>query len=75
MVQFTPKARRYRSDKMRFEDAIQDGENPKGFTAQTPNGTAHWTGSGWNQRAWDYEAEQIEPVPTASGPRTNRTGE
>jgi hypothetical protein len=75
MVQFTPKPRTYRSDKMKFEGLIQDGENENGFTAQTPNGTAKWAGTGWNQRAYTYEAEQIPEVPTASGPRTNRTGE
>ena len=70
-----PQPRRYKSDKMKFEDLIAAGENPKGFTAQTANGTAHWHGTGWNQRALDYTMEQIEPVPTASGPRTNRTAE
>ena len=75
MVKFTPKPRTYHSDKMKFEDMIEFGENARGFTAQTANGTAKWAGTGWNQRAYDFEAEQIDPVPTASGPRTNRTAE
>jgi len=69
-----PQPRTY-NDKMKWEDLIQNGENPKGLTAQTVNGTAHWHGTGWNQRGEQYTMEQIEPVPTASGARTNRTGE
>jgi hypothetical protein len=29
-----------KQEKLHFEDIIQKGENPNGFTAQTPNGTA-----------------------------------
>ena len=42
-------ARRSRSDipkTLDFEKMIDEGENPKGFTAQTANGTAHWKGTG-----------------------------
>ena len=69
-----PQPRRYKSDKMNLENLIKDGENAKGFTAQTANGTAHWRGTGWN-RVYDYEALQCEPEPTRPAGRNNRTGE
>jgi hypothetical protein len=65
--------RRY-NDKMKFESMIQDGENEKGLTAQTANGTAHWKGAGWN-RVSDYTAPQVEPEPTRPSGRATRTGE
>jgi len=69
-----PQPRRY-NDKMEWESLIENGENPQGFTAQTANGTAKWHGTGWNQRAYDYTMEQMEPSPVAPGGRSNRTGE
>lgn len=38
-----------------LESIIGAGENAKGFTAQTANGTAHAMGTGWNrdQPNWD----------------------
>jgi len=64
------------SDKQRidFEDLIGEGENPRGFTAQTANGTAHWKGTGWNCDKPETR-EQIEPYETWPAGRTNRTGE
>lgn len=63
-------------EKLHFEDIIQKGENPKGFTAQTPNGTAHWEGTGWN-KTWvnEYDMGQVEPDATRPSGRSNRTGE
>jgi hypothetical protein len=61
---------------MDFEDLIAKGENPLGFTAQTANGSCHWSGTGWN-RVFDYDLlrEQLPPKgPWAPG-RSNRTGE
>jgi hypothetical protein len=60
--------------KMNFEKLIKDGENPKGFTAQTANGTAHWKGTGWN-KDFDWSCSQVEPGPTRPEGRSNRTGE
>ena len=62
--------------KLNFEEIIQKGENPKGFTAQTPNGTAHWQGTGWNKN-WmaGFDMPQVEPDPTRRAGRSNRTGE
>lgn len=60
--------------KMDFEKIIQDGENPKGFTSQTCNGTSHATGTGWN-KAWDFEQSQLPPDRTRPAGRSNRTGE
>jgi hypothetical protein len=62
--------------KLNFEEIIQKGENPKGFTAQTPNGTAHWQGTGWNKN-WmaGFDMPQVEPDPTRPAGRSNRTGE
>ena len=68
-----PQTRKNKSDKMDFEALIRDGENPRGFTAQTANGTAHYKGPGWNQRDTDYCAEQVPTVVSPKG--SNRTGE
>jgi hypothetical protein len=57
-----------------FEKLIGDGKNPKGLTAQTANGTAHWKGTGWNMQ-YDYEQPQCEPDATRPKGRSNRTGE
>jgi hypothetical protein len=57
-----------------FEKMIGEGENPKGFTAQTANGTAHWKGTGWN-RDYEFTREQVEPAPAWPAGRSNRTGE
>jgi len=63
-------------EKLHFEDIIQKGENPKGFTAQTPNGTAHWEGTGWNKTYGnEYDMAQVEPDATRPSGRSNRTGE
>jgi hypothetical protein len=71
MAQYGQKLRR-----LRFEKIILEGENPKGFTAQTANGTAkvgppEVVQPGWN-RQWDWSMPQTEPVPPWNG---NRTGE
>ena len=71
---FSPKPRKSHSDKMKFEDLIQDGENPRGLTAQTPNGTSKCYGEGWN-RDEPYTRAQVSPDPTRPGGRSNRTGE
>ena len=57
-----------------LESLIADGENPKGFTAQTANGTAHWKGTGWNKE-YQWEMPQLEPDATRPSGRANRTGE
>ena len=60
--------------KIDFEELIGSGENPQGFTAQTVNGTAHATGTGWNRyRPWSEK--QIVPEPAWPTGRNNRTGE
>ena len=62
--------------KLNFEKLIKDGENPNGFTAQTPNGTAHWNGTGWNKE-WtgDFKMSQVQPDATRPEGRNNRIGE
>ena len=60
--------------KFDFEALIGDGENPKGLTAQTVNGTSHWRGAGWN-KAFEWEAQQLPPDATRPAGRSNRTGE
>lgn len=57
-----------------FEKMIGAGENAKGFTAQTPNGTAHATGTGWNKDE-PYSWPEVEPDRTRPAGRSNRTGE
>ena len=54
-----------------FEGMIGKGENPKGFTAQTANGTSKAQGSGWN-KGWNYEQPEVAPDGPWNG---NRTGE
>lgn len=61
--------------KMNFEKIIESGQNPKGFTAQTANGTAHWDGTGWNRDDQQYERPQAEKGGPWQGGRSNRTGE
>lgn len=56
------------------ESLIADGENPKGFTAQTANGTSHWKGTGWN-KDYEWEMDQVGPDATRPDGRSNRTGE
>ena len=60
--------------KIDFEKLIGFGENPKGFTSQTANGTAHWQGTGWNG-CWDWQMPELPPGPTRPAGRSNRTGE
>jgi len=63
-------------EKLHFESIIQDGENLLGFTAQTPNGTAHWEGTGWNKSMFDdFNMPQLQPDATRPAGRSNRTGE
>jgi hypothetical protein len=70
-----PQPRQYKSDKLDLESLIGPGENPRGLTAQTANGTAHAFGTGWNQTTWDWERGQNEPSAVAPVGRSNRTGE
>lgn len=67
-----PKARKRKS--LNFESAIQSGQNPEGFTAQTASGTGKaGPQSGWNrQMKWP-----TEPQVPADGAWTNanRTAE
>jgi len=63
-----------RKRKLDFESILDEGENPLGFTAQTPNGTAHWRGTGWNDFG-PYTWPQVEPDRTRPVGRSNRTGE
>ncbi len=58
---------------LNFEKIIGFGQNPKGFTAQTANGTAK-TGncSGWN-RVFNYEYPEVPA--TGAWTQANRSGE
>lgn len=69
---------------MDFEKLIGQGENPKGFTAETCNGTSKWKGTGWNKNGrggWAAQdccwgdGAQLEPDATRPAGRSNRTGE
>ncbi len=60
--------------KLEFEGVIESGENARGFTSQTANGTAHWMGEGWNKDE-PYTWPEVEPDPTRPPGRSNRTGE
>ena len=65
--------RRY-NDKLKFENLIEDGENPLGMTSQTANGTGHWAGTGWNKVS-NYDMPEVETGSTRPGGRSNRTAE
>lgn len=56
---------------MQFSKIIANGENPKGFTAQVPSGTAKCgPNPGWNKQ-YNYERPQSEATGVwANGNRT-----
>lgn len=65
--------------KIDFEKLIENGGGGE-FTAQTPNGTAHWRGTGWNcgcRGGWAAQdgcygnSEQLEPDATRPRGRSN----
>lgn len=69
-----------------FPDLVAKGENPKGFVARTPNGTAKDVGPGWNRQFnWDMpqteatgvwgEADILIGNTLMPGRQGNRTGE
>lgn len=62
-------------DKMNWESIIGKGENPRGYTSQTVNGTAHATGTGYNKAGPCGGWPELEPDPTRPAGRSNRTGE
>ena len=41
--------KRYKLTRIDFEEVLDEGQNPLGFTAQTKNGCAHWKGTGYNK--------------------------
>ena len=59
-----------------FEAMLDEGQHPKGFTAQTPNGTAKADKSGncpgWN-RQYKYDMPEVEATDTWNN--ANRSGE
>lgn len=58
-----------------LEGLIGFGENQKGFTAQTVNGTAHAFGTGWNKDLQSPTQEQVEAGGVWQGRSSTRTGE
>jgi hypothetical protein len=58
----------------RMESLIEKGENPRGFTSQTANGTGHAVGTGWNLD-YQWEQDQVPPDATRPAGRSNRTAE
>ena len=59
---------------MDFEALIGFGENPKGMSAETANGSARATGTGWNRdRPWTMD--EIEPSEVWPAGPSNRSGE
>lgn len=61
--------------KMDFEKLIARGENPRGFTAQTANGTAKCYGTGWNKQVTIPELPEAPEGGAWQRPNSNRTGE
>jgi|HubBroStandDraft_3_1064219.scaffolds.fasta_scaffold24388_2 hypothetical protein len=57
-----------------LESLIEGGENPRGLTAQTANGTAHAVGTGWN-KSEPYTSPELPPDATRPAGRSSRTGE
>lgn len=59
---------------LNFEKIIEAGQNPKGFTAQTANGTAKAGNcAGWNRDFPHYEWPEVPA--TGAWTQSNRTGE
>jgi hypothetical protein len=59
-----------------FEKLIARGENPLGMTGQSPNGTTHAVGQGWNDFGRGrVPMEQVAEGGAWGGKRSNRTGE
>lgn len=59
---------------LNFDKLIQAGQNLKGFTAQTVNGTAKSGNcSGWNRQYSDYEMPEVPA--TGAWTQANRSGE
>lgn len=73
MVKPIKMGRQYKPKSMDFEGLIGFGQHPKGFTAQTVNGTAK-TGNcpGWNK---DYKWERPEVAAEGVWANANRSGE
>ena len=60
---------------IKFSKLIAKGENPLGMTAQTANGTAHHTGTGWNDRGRDrMPRDQVAEGGAWGGKNSTRTG-
>ena len=90
MKKFSPGPDFTQGDRMRnlnFPDLVAEGENPRGFVAQTANGTAGSLGHGGHNYQWDWErpeapAEGIRGEVEMSfkgvvvrGGKANRSGE
>jgi hypothetical protein len=60
----------------RREKIIASGEmrGPDGFRAETANGTAYATGTGWNKE-YDWSMRELPADPVRPAGRSNRTGE
>jgi hypothetical protein len=63
-----------RSRQWDLEGLIDKGQNPQGFTSQTPNGTGHDVGTGFN-KVYPFSMGQLPEDSTRPGGRSNRTAE
>lgn len=57
-----------------LEGLIAKGQNPNGFTSQTPNGTGHDIGTGFN-KVYPFSMGELPEDSTRPGGRSNRTSE
>jgi hypothetical protein len=56
-----------------FEGILDEGQNPRGFTAETCNGTARAQNNpGWNK---NYKMRELPVEPQGAWENANRTGE
>jgi hypothetical protein len=64
---------KHRPKSLDFERIIDEGQHPKGFTAETANGTARAKNNpGWNQ---NIKYPSYPAVPEGAWSNSNRTGE
>ena len=73
MVKEIPMGPKYRAKGMKFDEIIDEGQNPRGFTAHTANGTARaGNNPGWNK---NEKTRELPVEPEGAWSNANRTGE
>jgi hypothetical protein len=73
MVRPIPMGSKHKPKSCDWEGLLDEGQNPRGFTAETPNGTARAQNNpGWNK---NYKTPSFPVEPEGAWSNSNRTGE